>query len=78
MNENVRLGYACVNTTLTSRPKKLGGRVTTSRGVRRDSWYHTWDLAKLGDIALQNATDLLHYLNGTKRMTFDCFVSVLN
>lgn len=62
MNENVRLGYACVNTTLTNRPKKLGGRVTTSRGVRRDSWYHTWDLAKLGDIALQNATDLLHYL----------------
>jgi UV DNA damage endonuclease len=62
MNDNVRLGYACVNMTLTSRPKKLGGRVTTSRGVRKDSWYHTWDLAKLGDIALQNATDLLHYL----------------
>ena len=62
MNENVRLGYACVNSTLTNRPKKLGGRVTTSRGIRRDSWYHTWDLRKLGDIALANATDLLHYL----------------
>ena len=35
MNEKVRLGYACVNMTLTNRPKKLGGRVTTSRGARK-------------------------------------------
>ena len=31
MNKDVRLGYACVNMSLTNRPKKLGGRVTTSR-----------------------------------------------
>ena len=35
MNEKVRLGYACVNMTLTNRPNKLGGRVTTSRGARK-------------------------------------------
>ena len=35
MNENVRLGYACVNMTLTNRPNKLGGRVTTSRTARK-------------------------------------------
>jgi len=62
MNENVRLGYACVNMTLTNRPKKLGGRVTTSRTIRKDSWQPRWELAKLGELALQNATDLLHYL----------------
>ena len=35
----VRYGYACVNQTLTNRPKKLGGRITTSRTARKASWY---------------------------------------
>ena len=62
MTNNVRLGYACVNQTLTSRPKKLGGRVTTSRTLRKDSWHSTFDLHKIGALAVQNATDLLTYL----------------
>jgi len=62
MKKNTRLGYACINMTLASRPKKLGGRITTNRGVRKDSWFHTNDLAKLNDIAIQNAKDLLHIL----------------
>ena len=43
MNENVRLGYACVNMTLTERPKKLGGRVTTSRTCRKATWQNNSD-----------------------------------
>ena len=62
MNEKVRLGYACVNMTLTSRPNKLGGRVTTSRGARKATWQPNWDLGLLGERALLNANDLLHYL----------------
>lgn len=68
MNEKVRLGYACVNMTLTSRPKKLGGRVTTSRGARKATWQKgsddpkDWDLQVLSERALLNANDLLHYL----------------
>jgi len=62
MNEKVRLGYACVNMTLTSRPNKLGGRVTTSRTARKATWYPTRDLYLLGERTLLNANDLLHYL----------------
>jgi len=62
MNDNVRLGYACVNMTLTSRPKKYGGRITTSRTCRKASWHPNWDLDLLGERALLNANDLLHYL----------------
>jgi len=68
MNEKVRLGYACVNMTLTNRPKKLGGRVTTSRTARKATWQHgsdnpvDWDLHLLGERTLLNANDLLHYL----------------
>jgi UV DNA damage endonuclease len=62
MNDNVRLGYACVNMTLTSRPKKLGGPVTTSRTCRKATWHPTWDLRLVGERALLNANDLLHYL----------------
>ena len=61
-NNNIRLGYACVNMTLTSRPKKLGGRVTTSRTCRKVTWHPTWDLHAIGELAVQNAKDLLHYL----------------
>ena len=69
MNEKVRLGYACVNMTLTGRPNKLGGRVTTSRTARKASWQlgsenpKDWDLSLIGERAVLNATDLLHYLN---------------
>jgi UV DNA damage endonuclease len=62
MSDLVQVGYACVNMTLTSRPKKLGGRVTTSRGCRKATWYPTRDLHKLGELALANANDLLMYL----------------
>jgi len=62
MNDNVRLGYACVNMTLTSRPKKLGGPVTTSRTLRKATWQPTWNLRLVGERALLNANDLLHYL----------------
>ena len=62
MYNNVRLGYACVNQTWTNRPKKLGGRVTTSRTLRKDSWHSTFDLHKIGELAVQNAKDLLIYL----------------
>jgi len=68
MKENVRLGYACVNMTLTSRPKKAGGRVTTSRTARKATWQNgsddpkDWDLHLLGERTLLNANDLLHYL----------------
>jgi UV DNA damage endonuclease len=62
MNNLVQVGYACVNMTLTNRPKKLGGRVTTSRGCRKGSWHSTNDLHKLGELAVANAKDLLTYL----------------
>ncbi len=68
MKENVRLGYACVNMTLTNRPKKAGGRVTTSRTARKVTWKKgsedpkDWDLHLLGERTLLNANDLLHYL----------------
>ena len=68
MNEKVRLGYACVNMTLTNRPKKAGGRVTTSRTARKATWQNgsddpkDWDLNLLGERTLLNANDLLHYL----------------
>ena len=62
MIEKVRLGYACVNMTLTNRPKKLGGRVTTSRTARKSTWQPTRNLHLLGERTLLNANDLLHYL----------------
>lgn len=62
MNNNVRLGYACVNMTLTNRPKKAGGRVTTSRTARKATWYPDRNYQLIGERALKNATDLLHYL----------------
>jgi len=68
MNEKVRLGYACVNMTLTNRPNKLGGKVTTSRTARKATWQggstnpNDWDSHLIGNRALLNATDLLHYL----------------
>ena len=57
----IRYGYACVNQTLTNRPKKLGGRVTTSRTARKASWY-PHNLQLISDKALDNAKDLLSYL----------------
>ena len=68
MNKRVRLGYACVNMGLTNRPKKLGGKVTTSRTARKATWQlgsedpKDWDYTLVGERALANATDLLHYL----------------
>jgi len=68
MNNKVRLGYACVNMGLTNRPKKLGGKVTTSRTARKATWQlgsdnpSDWDYELIGERALANATDLLHYL----------------
>jgi len=57
----IRYGYACVNQTLTNRPNKLGGRVTTSRTARKASWY-PHNLQLISDKALDNAKDLLSYL----------------
>ena len=57
----IRYGYACVNATLTNRPKNLGGRVTTSRTARKASWYPD-NLQLISDKALDNAKDLLTYL----------------
>ena len=57
----IRYGYACVNATLTNRPKKLGGRITTSRTARKASWYPD-NLQLISDKALDNAKDLLSYL----------------
>ena len=67
----MRLGYACTNMTLTNRPKKLGGRITTSRTLRQASWQPTWDLHRVGELAVANATDLLEYLkwNDEHRIT---------
>jgi len=62
MNKKVRLGYACINNTLAARPNKLGGRILTGRGVRKESWFPNNDLKKLSDIAILNAKDLLHIL----------------
>ena len=62
MKDNVRLGYACINMSLSSRPNKLGGPVTTSRTLRKATWQPTWDLKLVGERALLNAIDLLHYL----------------
>ena len=69
----IRYGYACVNQTLTSRPKKLGGRVTTSRTARKASWYPD-NLQLISDKALDNAKDLLTYLQW-KRRAWYYFVS---
>ena len=72
MNNKVRLGYACVNMGLTNRPKKLGGKVTTSRTARKATWQlgsdnpKDWDYELIGERALANATDLLHYLKWNK------------
>ena len=68
MNDKVRLGYACVNMGLTNRKKKHGGKVTTSRTARKATWQlgsdnpEDWDYSLVGERALLNATDLLHYL----------------
>ena len=62
LDDNLQVGYACVNMTLTSRPKKLGGRVTTSRSLRKASWYDDWNLERIGELAVANANDLYHYL----------------
>ena len=68
MIKGTRLGYACVNAGLTNRPKKLGGRVTTSRTLRKSTWQLDtgWDYEAVGVKALDNATDLLHYLKWNK------------
>ena len=60
LDDNLQVGYACVNMTLTSRPKKLGGRVTTSRSLRKASWYDDWNLERIGELAVANANDLYH------------------
>ncbi len=64
MIKGSRLGYACVNCGLTSRKKKEGGRVTTSRTLRKATWQlaEGWDYSAVGVKALDNAKDLLHYL----------------
>ena len=72
MNKDVRLGYACVNLELTTRPKKLGGRVTTSRTARMKTW-HAAGLSLLGDLAVANARDLLTYLKWNKANGIELF-----
>ena len=62
MNDNVRLGYACVNMTLTNPPKRSGlDRITTSRTARLATWKSS-GIELLGHLALQNACDLYQYL----------------
>ena len=62
MIKGSRLGYACVNQGLTNRKKKQGGRVTTSRTLRKSTWQlnEGWDYSAVGVKALDNARDLLH------------------
>ena len=45
MIKGSRLGYACVNWGLTNCKKKDGGRVTTSRTLRKATWQlaEGWD-----------------------------------
>ena len=73
MNKDVRLGYACVNMSLTNRPKKLGGRVTTSRTARKATWYPDRNYELIGQRALLNATDLLHYLKWNEEHNIKLF-----
>ena len=60
--DNIRLGYACINITLQKRPKKLGGKILTGRTCRMASWKPTWNLQKISELALANATDLMTIL----------------
>ena len=75
MIKGTRLGYACVNAGLTSRPNKLGGRVTTSRTLRKSTWQldEGWDYSAVGVKALDNAKDLLHYLKWNKEHDITLF-----
>ena len=75
MVKGSRLGYACVNMELTNRPKKLGGRVTTSRTVRKSSWQSSdvWNYSLVGTRALDNARDLLQYLKWNKEHNITLF-----
>jgi len=75
MINGTRLGYACVNAGLTNRPNKLGGRVTTSRTLRKSTWQldEGWDYSAVGVKALDNAKDLLHYLKWNKEHDITLF-----
>jgi len=73
MSNNIQVGYACVNMTLTNRPKRHGGRVTTSRSVRKATWQPTWDLHRIGELAVTNANDLLHYLRWNEEHSIRLF-----
>lgn len=58
----MRLGYACVNMTLSNPPKRSGiKRVYTARTARQTTWYKA-GLGLLGELALANAHDLYKIL----------------
>lgn len=58
----MRLGYACVNMTLSNPPKRSGiPRVYTARTARQATWYKA-GIGKLGELALANAHDLYKIL----------------
>ena len=53
MIKGSRLGYACVNWGLTNRKKKEGGRVTTSRTLRKATWQlaEGWDYSAVTSLS---------------------------
>ena len=69
----MRLGYACVNMTL-SNPKRGSGldKVTTSRTARKATWEKA-GISMLGDLALLNAIDLLEYLEWNEQHDIKLF-----
>lgn len=63
----MRIGYACVNMTLTNPAPKSGlAKVTTSRTARLSTWRKN-GIRHLGELALLNAIDLLEYLEWNER-----------
>jgi len=59
---NNRIGYACINMTLSQPPKRSGiERITTNRTARKATW-DKLGTEYLGELALQNANDLIKIL----------------
>ena len=64
---NIRIGYACINMTLSNPPKRSGLlKVTTGRSVKKAT-YDAKGLDHISNLALQNACDLLTILEWNER-----------
>ena len=63
----IRMGYACINMTLSNPPKRSGlPKVTTGRSIKQAGFYSK-GLGHVGALALQNAQDLLTILKWNER-----------